>query len=729
MTERAFGQHLPPEAEARVERIVAEMTVPELVGQMVGTPPHADVDRLVAEVADHHLGSVHFGDTPHNTPRAKAEVANRVQRAAMDASRFDVPVFLRAMAEHGHAAVAGSTVFPQQLGLAATRDPDLCRRIGEVAAAEMRATGVQSTSSPIGDVARDARWGRIPETFGESPRLCGTLAAAMVDGYQGADDPVVAVTKHFPAYSEGVRGEDQAPNDVSRYTLRRVHVPPYADAIDAGTGGVMPCYNAIDGEPVHGSERFLRDLLREELGFDGFVLADYAAPSDLHGGHGVTAGLEESLFRMVRAGVDVFPSGGARFTDPLVSLVRDGELSVERVRGSARRVLRLKMALGLFEDPFVDPDEAAETLGNPDHRAVAREAARESMTLLTNDGLLPLDDPDSVFVTGPNADAIAHQHGGWGNVADPEPLGETVLEGLRDVAPAGTEVAYEPGATIHETLDLDAVRAGAADADVAVVVLGEPDYVHEFREGTTGFEADEFPRRDSISLPAAQCELAAVARETGTPTVGVLVTGRVLSTPELADSLAALLLAYQPGSAGGAVADVLFGDHNPGGALPVSVPRSEGQIPVRFNHLPYPTMENPAHLDAYDPLFEYGHGLSYTEFEYRALAVPDAVGPAETAHVEVTVANVGDRAGAEAVEAFVRDAVSSRVTPVRELAGATRVELDPGEERTVAFALDEEVLGVVSPAGERTVEPGTFEVTAGDLRAEFEVERRRDYDR
>jgi len=727
----AVGQRLDDAAAERVEAILDAMTVPELVGQMVGTPPHADVDRLVEEVTEHHLGSVHFGDTPHNTPRRKAEVANRVQEASIDASRFDVPVFLRAMAEHGHAAIAGATVFPQQLGLAATRDPVRCRQAAAVAATEMRATGVHSTSSPIGDVARDQRWGRIPETFGESPRLCGDLASAMVQGYQGGDDPVVAVTKHFPAYSEGTRGEDQAPNDVSPYTLRRVHVPPYADAIDAGTGGVMPCYDSIDGEPVHGSARFLDDLLRDELGFEGYVLADYAAPGDLHGGHGTTHSLEESLYELVTAGVDVLPSGGADFAEPLVGLVEAGELSVARIRESARRVLRLKAALGLFADPLVDPDDAAATLGTEDHRAVAREVARASMTLLTNDGLLPLDAPESLLVAGPNADDIASQHGGWGNVADPEPLGDTVLEGLRAVAPDGTDVTYEQGAGLTETRDVDAARDAAAAADAAVVVLGEPDYVHEFRGSTHEFGPGEFPRRDSLSLPRAQIELARAVHETGTPTVCVLVTGRVLSTPWLAAHLDALLLAYQPGSAGGAVADVLFGHHDPTGRLPVSVPRSEGQLPVRFNHLPYPTMDNDAHLDAYDPLFPYGHGLSYTEFEYESVSAPEGpVGPAETVPVEVTVANVGDRAGAEPVELFVTDEVSSRVTPVRELAGTARVDLDPGERETVRFELGESVLGVVSPAdGERTVEAGEFTVGAGDESATFTVERRRDYRR
>jgi len=744
---RAFGQHVDAAAEARIDAIIERMTVPELVGQMVGVYPHEDAERVVTAVTDHHIGSVHFGATPHNTPQAMAGLANEVQAAAIEASRFDLPVFFRAMAEHGHAAVAGATVFPQQLGLGATRDPALVADVADVTATELRATGVQQTSSPIGDVARDARWGRIPETFAESPRLCGDLTASMVEGYQDRDDPVLAVTKHFPMYSEGVRGEDQAPNDVSAYTMRRVHVPPYAAGIAAGTGGIMPCYNAIEGEPVHGSPRYLRELLREELGFEGYVLADYAGAEDLHEGHHTTGSLDESLWQATRAGVDLFPSGGPEYADLLVGLVEDGELSRTRVEASARRVLRTKAALGLFEDPFVDAGVAVETLGRDAHRAVAREAARESMTLLKNDdGVLPLDGPadddgsgnpsgsppsdsppETVFVTGPNADDLAHQQGGWGTVRNPEPLGDTVLDGIHEVAPDGTEVTYEQGATIEKRLDFEAVREGAATADVAVVVLGEPDYIHEFH-GPAVDGADAFPHRESLSLPDAQRELVEAVHATGTPTIAVFVTGRPLATPWVADHVPAILLAYQPGSEGGAVADVLFGRVDPGGRLPVSIPRSEGQLPQRFNHLPHPTVDDESHRPSYDPLWAYGHGLSYADFAYGDLTLSATeIGPDETVTAETTVENVADRAGTTVVEAFVSDVRSSRVTPVRELAGFRRVDLDPGERERVSFTLDEDALGVVDPDGERRVEPGTFEVTVAESTAEFEVVRRRDY--
>ena len=728
-----FGGRSPPEIERRITNVIDEMTVEEMVGQLVGIPAREDVSAVSQEIVAHHLGSCHFGTTPHNTPERKAKFANEIQRTSIEASRFDVPLFLRAMAEHGHAAIAGSTVFPQQLGLAATRNAELVARCASVTASELRATGVHSTSSPIGDVARDQRWGRIAETFGESPELCASLVRAMVEGYQKGppSEAVHAVTKHFPAYSEPYRGEDQAPNELSEYVLRLYHLPPYRAGIDAGTSGIMPCYNAINGEPVHGSARYLHELLREELGFDGFVLADYAGAEDLHGGHNTSSSLEESLWQSIRAGIDLFPSGGGEYAERIVTLVRDDELSESRIETSARRILRLKFDLGLFEDPFVDEADAIDTLGRETHREVAREAARESMTLLKNENdLLPLPtDLDRVFVTGPNVDEIAHQHGGWGHVRDPRPLGDTVLEGIRDVA-AGTNVEYEPGTTIGDPLDVDAAGNGAADSDVAIVVLGEPDYVHEFREGPSELGPADFPHRESITLPDAQRELVRTVHDSGTPTIVVLVTGRVLATPWIAEHVPAVLLAYQPGSEGAAVADVLFGRHNPSGKLPISIPRSEGQIPVRFNYLDHPTSEHPAHLPSYDPLYEYGHGLSYTEFVYERLSLSEGeIGPGGTIDVEVTVANVGDRVGSETVEVFIKDVVASRITPAQKLVAFERVDVEPGERERVSFTLDPTKLGLLDRDGGLTVEPGTFRVTVEEMTEEFDVVRRRPYAR
>lgn len=719
--------------EQEVNGLVAEMTIEEKVGQMVGTPPVEDVETLTTEVRDHHIGSIHFGGTPHNTPEKKARVANEVQRVAIEESRLGIPLFLRAMGEHGHAAIAGATVFPQQLGLGATRNPDLVSETASVAAKEMQATGVQSTSSPIGDVARDQRWGRIAETFGESPFLCARMTEAMVKGYQGrdlsAEDTVLAVTKHFPMYSEGLRGEDAAPNEVSEYTMRRVHVPPYEAGIDAGTGGIMPCYNSINGEPVHGSTRILRSLLRNDLGFNGFVLADYAGPRDLHRAHNVTTSLEESLWQSITAGIDLLPSGGSTYTEAICELVEDGELSEARIEESARRILRAKFELGLFEDPYVDVDKASEVLGCKEHRRVARRAVRESMTLLKNDDeVLPLSpDLDEVLVTGPTADNIAYQHGGWGNVSDPDPLGDTILEGIEATVGSETTVTYEQGSTIDELGDIDAVRVSTDSADAAVVALGEPDYVHEFSQSTLALDAEDFPNRTQLCLPEAQQELVRSIHETGTPVVVVFVTGRVLSTPWIAENIPGIVLAYQPGTEGTAVAEVLFGEYNPHGTLPISIPKSIGHLPTRFNYLPHPQHHGApdSHVQSYDPLFEYGHGLSYTDFEYDDIELSETeIGPGGTVDVEVTVSNVGDRPGIETAELFVSDRHSSRVTPVRESNGFAQLSLKPDEQDVARFTIEAESVGVMQDDGTRIVEPGVFDVFVGDLTAEFSVTRR-----
>lgn len=716
--------------DQQVDELLAHMTLEEKVGQMVGTPPHEDIEVMESEIRDHHIGSVHFGGTPHNTPEKKAKVANAAQKVAIEESRLGIPIFLRAMAEHGHAAVAGSTVFSQQLGLAATRNPDIVAQAARIAAKEMKATGTQSTSSPIGDIARDQRWGRIAETFGESPYLSARLVEAMVEGYQGddlsADDAVLAVTKHFPMYSEMVRGEDTAPNEVSTYTMQRVHVPPYKAGIDAGTGGIMPCYNSINGEPVHGSKKYVTDLLRKDLGFEGFALADYRGAEDMHRGHGTSGNLKDSLYQSISAGMDILPSGGSTYTDLIMELVEEGELSEARIELSARRVLRAKFELGLFEDPFVDVDEAVEMLGCDEHRVVARQVARETMTLLkNNDDVLPLSpDLGEVLVTGPTANNIAYQHGGWGNVQEPDPLGDTVLDGIEAAVADGTTVTYEKGTEINEEIDVDAAVAGAEGADAAVVVVGEPDYVHEFARGSNGKGRDEFPKRTQLTLPDAQLELVKRVQATGTPTVVVFVTGRVLATPWIAENVSGILMAYQPASEGGAVADVLFGAYNPHGKLPISVPRSEAHVPTRFNYLPHPLYHGAedTHVNSYDPLFAYGHGLSYTEFEYDDISLSATeIGPSDTVDVEVTVTNTGDRAGVETVELFVHDVLSTRVTPVRELKGFERIELDAGESGTATITLEGEEIGVMQDDGTRITEPGTFEVFAGDLTAEFEV--------
>lgn len=711
--------------EDRIEDLVDRMTLEEKVGQLVGTVlgdvgdwlPGGDRETVRQQVQEHRLGSVapFLPGGEADDPGSAVAVTNDLQRVAVEETRLGVPLLFPADAIHGHAYVDGATVFPHNLAMAATRDPSLVREVAAATRREMRATGATQNYNPTADVVRDTRWGRTYETYGESPHLVAEMVAAEVTGYQGdgLETGVLATPKHFPAYGRGERGEDAAPVAVTDTELHRSFLPPFAAGIAAGAGSVMPCYNAIDAEPVHGSRRYLHELLREHLGFDGLVVSDWNGIRMLHEDHRVTEDRRAAIARSRRAGVDVASVGGPEHAHLLADLVRTGDLPAVVIERSLERVLRVKFELGLFEDPYVDPD-GTEAVGTAEHRELSLRAAREAMTLLCNDDdVLPFDrDCASVLVTGPNADNLVHQVGGWSGF---EPQGTTVLEGVRELVDGS--VTHEPGAGIRSATDVEAAADAAADADVAVVVLGENWYIHEFGPAALAGETGAFPTRSDLSLPAPQRRLLEAVHATGTPTALVLVTGRPLAIQWAAETVPAILLAYYPGASGGrAVAETLFGENEPGGSLPVSIPRSAGHLPTRFDHLPHPTpIGADEHPSSYDPLFPFGHGCSYTTFEHVSRSVtPETIAADGTVTVEVTVENVGERPCETAVHCYLRDDVSSRVTPVRELAGVERIALEPADRRTVTFEIRLQDFGVVDPAGDRHVEPGTYTVIVGD---------------
>lgn len=735
--------------ETRIEDLLSRMTPAEKVGQLVGTAPtlrpgRETVSGIAEAVTEHHLGAVSpfgHGGSPWETPEECVEVANALQREAVENTRLGIPVLLYVDADHGHGFVKGTTVFPHNLGMAATRNADLVERAASVTATEVAATGGHQNLNPVADVGREARWGRIYETFGESPSLCAAMSAAAVRGYQGDDvgdpDNVIATPKHFPAYSDPVRGEDGSPVDVSEYTLRRVFRPPFEAAIDAGASSIMPAYNELNGYPVHGSKEYLTGWLREELGFDGYVVSDWNGINMLHHDHRTARSMDEAVWQATTAGVDVASVGGVEHAERLLDFLEAGDLSEARIDESVRRVLEAKFRLGLFEDPYVETDRV-ERVGTDDHRGVAREAARESMTLLRNeDDVLPLDaDLDSIAVLGPNADNLRNQFGGWSTISEPEPPGTTVREGVERAVPAETTVRYEQGTGMTETADLDAAREAADASEAAVVVVGETGYRHEFHRSET--DRGEFPTRSQLELPQAQRELLRAVQETGTPTVAVFVAGRPLAMEWTAEHVPAILFAYLPGSEGGhAVADVLFGDDDPGGSLPVSIPRSTGHLPTHFDYRPHPhpiegspREENPRppeHPETYDPLFPFGHGLSYAAFETGELSVsPARAGPEGSVTATVAVENVSDRGGSTALHLYGTDEFSSRVTPVRELVGFQRVELAAGEATEVTFDIDVADVGVLDDTGERRAEPGTLTLLCAGESVEVVIERRFD---
>ncbi|MCU4800147.1 glycoside hydrolase family 3 C-terminal domain-containing protein [Halobacteria archaeon HArc-gm2] len=725
------------DVETRVADLLGRMTVEEKVGQLLVEPATGSVDEVVDTVTSnvdrHHLGQASpFGreDAP-DTPEAMVEVANAIQEYAVGETRLGIPLLLISNAVHGNAYAKGAAVAPHNLGMAATRDPALLEEMASVTATELAVTGAHQNYDPICDVGREPRWGRVFETFGESPRLCGAMGAAKVRGYQGdgiaGDETVLATVKHFPAYGEPVRGEDGAVNELSESTFRRMHLRAHAEAIEAGGGAeaVMPSYAAVDGFPVHGTRKYLGDLL-DDLDFDGFVVSDHHGVRMLHDDHRVTGSLRESTLASVDAGMDAFldqPAAGT-YADALVGLVESGEIDEERLDESVAPVLEAKFESGLFEDPYVDLERAKETLRTDDHREVALDAARESMTLLQNEGeILPFDPTVSeVLVAGPNADDLDHQFGGWSRGDNED--GVSVRDGVEAVTSSETTVTFEQGATMTESRDLDAVARKADDADVAVVAVGESQYIHEFALAEKSGETGEFPTRSQLALPDAQRELVETVVDSATPTAVVLVTGRPLAIADVADAAPALLMAYYPGSEGGtAVAETLFGEHNPSGTLPISMPRSAGHLPTRFNRYRDTDVVGPhEHPVSYDPLFPFGHGLSYTEFTVENLSLSaQTATPEETVEATVTVRNAGERPGATAVDCYVSDVQSSRVTPVRELGDFARVELDAGQGVEVTLSVDVSDFGVRQPEGERVVEPGTFEVRVAGETATFDV--------
>ena len=722
------------DADSRVADLLAEMTLREKAAQLAGTyvgevdeiQTLDDVEEMVRDPGIGFATPFGFGGSPHTGSEEVADIANRLQRVAVEETRLGIPLLIPVDTIHGHAYVQDATVFPHNLGLAATRDRDLLERVGRTTAREVAATGARLAYGPTCDVARDPRWGRTFETFGESPLLCGELAAAKSRGVHDAAVDVATMAKHFPAYGEPERGEDTAPVDRSLSSLRRDFVRAFEPILETDLEGIMPSYNSINGEPSHGSSYWLTDVLRDELGFDGYVASDWGGVRMLHEDHRVADSMREAVRQSIAAGVDVHSLGGAAHADHVVDLVESGDLDESVVDESVRRVLELKDDLGLFDDPYVDVDAVGDVLGTDTNREAALDAARESMTLLQNDDdLLPFDpDVDEVFVTGPNADALSHQVGGWSVSEDDDLNGITVREGIESVVGDDTTVTYEQGATIDDPADPRAAVDAAADADVAVVVLGENWYIHEFGMQEITGPTDRFPKRTQLSLPDAQRELMKAVVATDTPTAVVFVTGRPLATPWARENVPAVLQAYYPGADGGqAVAEALFGEINPSGKLPISVPRSTGHLPVRHNYLPNPSpIGADEHEPSYDPLWAFGHGLSYTDFEYRDLSLSaQSVTADGSVTVAVEVANVGDRAGDEVVQLFGRREYSSVVTPVRELVGFERVGLKAGESATVEFDLPASAFSVFQPDGSRVVEPGTVTVECDSLDASLDV--------
>jgi beta-glucosidase len=648
-----------------------------------------------------------------------------MQRIAVEQSRLKIPLLFAFDVIHGF-----RTVFPVPLAEAAAFDPALAERTARAAAIEASAHGLHWTYAPMVDVARDGRWGRIVEGAGEDPFLGSALAVARVRGFRGRPGDltsVLATAKHFVGYGAAEAGRDYNTVDVSERTLHEIYLPPFRAAVEAGVDTIMPAFNEIAGVPMHANRPLIGDLLRDAWGFRGVVVSDYTGIEELKP-HGIAATAAEATLRGMDATVDVDMVSGD-YQKTLPDLVRAGKISMAQLDAAVRRVLEAKQQVGLFDDPYRYMDPARERANElaADTRALAREAARKSIVLLKNDqGLLPLPKSGKTLaVIGELAKDKLSTLGAWAATGRPAES-VSIFEGIERAVGSTTRLVYAAGASPKSaaTSGIDEAVAAAKGADVVVLVAGES-------EDMTG----EAHSRSYVGLPGAQQALFDRLRTTGKPIVVLLMNGRPLAIPQLAEHAQAVLETWYLGSEmGNAVADVLFGDVNPSGKLPVTFPRATGQIPIYYNHKQTgrPARDAERYTSKYldvpwTPLYAFGHGLSYTTFRYGEPQLSAAkLGPTDTLTVTVEVQNTGSRPGDEVVQLYLRDDVATFTRPVRTLRGFTRIALTPGASTTVRFTLDWEDFAMLDANLAPVVEAGTFTVFVGgssetNNQATFEV--------
>ncbi len=745
--------------EERTRDLLSRMTLEEKAAQMMGIWNEKDekllddrggfdIEKARRAFADGHgigqvgrpsdSGAVQTEPWKGRGPREMAELTNAIQKFFLEETRLGIPVIFHEECLHGHAAI-GATSFPQPIGLGATFDVELVEQLYAMTAEEARVRGAHQALTPVVDVARDPRWGRVEETFGEDPFLVAQLGMAAVRGFQGDATfrdrkHLIATLKHFAAHGEPESGMNCAPANVSERVLREVFLYPFKVAIqEAGAISVMPSYNEIDGVPSHANRWLLRDVLRGEWGFEGFLLSDYYAIWELHDrpethGHHVAADAREACALAVRAGVNMeLPEPDCYLH--LVDLVRESILREEELDELVAPLLLWKFRMGLFDDPFVDPDEAERIVGSEANGRLALQAARETITLLKNeDGILPIDPAGirTIAVIGPNADR--ELLGGYSGI--PKHV-STVSEGIEAflagdaAADASVEVLYAEGCkitkggswTIDEVVPSDpdedrrliaeAVEV-AARADIVVLAIGGNE-----QTSREAWARTHLGDRASLDLVGRQNELVDAVVATGKPVVALLFNGRPLSITHLSRSVPAILECWYLGQATGeAVAEVLFGVVNPSGKLPISIPRSVGHLPAYYNHKP---SDRRGYLfDDASPLYPFGFGLSYTTFLVENVRLDEAViGRGDSTLVRAEVTNAGDRAGTEVIQMYIRDRVSSVTRPVKELKGFARVTLEPGERRTVELPITPDRLAFYDVNMDFVVEPGEFEIMVG----------------
>jgi beta-glucosidase len=727
----------------RIEALLKRMTLEEKVGQMTqltigmiasGSDQNLKIDpaKLDKAIAKYGVGSIlNVSDQAFTIDRWH-EVIGQIQGAAKK-TRLGIPVIYGIDSIHGANYVQNATLFPQEIGMAATFNPELMKRAAEITAAETRAAGIPWSFSPVLDLGRSPLWPRFWETFGEDPYLASVMGVAFTRGLEGADvssqTQVASSLKHYMGYSFPLTGRDRTPAWIPENYLREYFLPTFATAVKAGARTIMINSGEINGVPGHINRHLLTGILRDELGFNGFVVSDWEDIKKLVTVWRIAATEKEATRLAIMAGIDMsMVPLDYSFADHLIALAKEGAVPQARIDEAVRRILRVKFELGLFENPGPDPALKA-NFARPESRQVSLEAARESITLLKNaNNVLPLAKNTKVLVTGPTADSLISLNNGWTYVwqGSEESLypkdRDTIRRAIEAKVGAGN-VTYVPGTKItrragspsnstptdqEEEVDIPAAARAAQSADVVVLALGEGSYCE-----TPGNITD-------LTIGEPQLKLAEAVIATGKPVVLVLVEGRPRIINRIADRIPAIVMAYNPSNEGGtAIADVLFGDVNPSGKLPFTYPRTPNGL-INYDHKPFETENTSFGNLAFKPQFSFGEGLSYTTFAYRELKLDKPIiSASDELTVSVTVTNTGSRAGKEAVLVYVSDLVASISPPNRRLRRFAKINLQPNQSRTLTFKLRREDLSFIGADNKPVVEPGEFEVKIGDLSQRF----------
>jgi beta-glucosidase len=721
--------------QQKAEALLKKMTLEEKVGQMTQVTiaviakggwgdrdGNIDPDALKKAIIDHHVGSVLNVNAHGFTVEKWNSIITQIQDESKN-TRLKIPVIYGLDGMHGQTYTLNSTLFPHNLAMAAARNPELVRAAAKTTAKELRASGVRWNFAPVLDIGRQPLWSRFVETYGEDVYIAKTLGSTAVRSYEedGLKNPtaVASCMKHYLGYSGPRTGKDRTPAYIPEIELREYYLPSFREAVKAGASTIMINSGEINGEPVHASKYLLTEVLRKELGFQGMIVTDWEDIKRLHDRHNVASTPREAVAMAINAGIDMsmVPSDFS-FYDLLIEAVKKGEVPMSRIDDAVKRILILKYKLGLFDNPYPEP-AAVSNFGKPEYQVLALNAAHEAMTLLKNqDNVLPLSKTAKVLVAGPSAQSISALNGCWsytwqGRDEEWYPAdSKTILQAITDKLGAGN-VTTTTGKGFDNKLNYDAatLTSAASNADVIVLCLGENAYAES--PGNTR----------ELALPDDQLALAKAAAATGKPVILVLTEGRPRFITSIEPSMKGILMAYWSGKkAGEAIADVLFGDYNPDGRLPFSYPKSIGEI-VMYDRKPTEEVRevfNDNVNGGYDPLFAFGHGLSYTSFEYGniQLSSTSLSGNAKLT-VSITVKNTGNRDGKHTIELYTRDMYASITPSMKRLRAFQKISLKAGETKTVNFTLDKNDLAFVNSKLKWVTEPGDFEVMIGEKKATF----------